>query len=111
MAATHLSPAPGRQSRDIGKRSRSNGSGSGSDREQSLSKNRKIDDTGRVVEEESYCPASPAPSKTGLPSQTDSPIFKNESSYLVKPQPLTLLFLTPSIQLSHYGSFITNLQN
>ena len=45
VAATHLSPAPGRQSRDSSKRNRSNGSGSGSDRDQSFSKNRKVEDS------------------------------------------------------------------
>ena len=75
IAVTHLSPAPGRQSRDMSKRCRSTGSGSGSDREESLPKNRKVDDTGRVMEEESYCPASPAPSKKSPSAQTNSPIF------------------------------------
>ena len=81
------SPAPGRSRRDTCKRTRS--SGSGSDRDQSLPKNRKTgdmegqgQDTGRVIEEESYCPASPAPAK-GLRSHLDSPIFsriKNQTS-------------------------------
>ena len=87
IAATHLSPAPGRQSRDMNKRSRASGSGSGSDREESLPKNRKVDDNGRVIEEESYCPASPAPSKKGPLAQTNSPIFTKAKITTFSPNP------------------------
>ena len=87
----HLSPAPGRQSRDTSKRIRSDGSGSS--RDESLPKNRKVDnpdnqDTGRVVEEESYCPASPAPAK-GLKCQPqiNSPIFSKNKTQTFSPIP------------------------
>lgn len=85
------SPAPGRTRRDTSKRTRSSGSGSG--RDQSLPKNRKIgdsevqgQDTGRVVEEESYCPASPAPPK-GLRSHLDSPVFSRNKNQTCSPVP------------------------
>ena len=89
----HLSPAPGRQSRETSKRGRSDGSGS--ERDQSLPKNRKVNaennenkDTGRVFEEESYCPASPAPTK-GIKGQIqiDSPIFSKNKNQTVSPIP------------------------
>jgi hypothetical protein len=90
VEATHHSPAPGRQSRGRDKRSRSNGSGS--EREQSLSKNRKVDerggtDTGRVIEEESYCPASPAPAKKGPLLHIDSPVFTKNKTPHFSPVP------------------------
>ena len=100
VAPVHLSPAPGRASRgtsspgfrrpsrDTSKRSRS--SGSESDRDQSLSKNRKTDvqgqDNGRVVEEQSYCPASPAPAK-GLSCHLNSPIFSKNKNQTCSPVP------------------------
>ena len=89
----HLSPAPGRQSRETSKRGRSDGSGS--ERDQSLPKNRKVNaenddnkDTGRVFEEESYCPASPAPTK-GMKGQIqiDSPIFSKNKNQTFSPIP------------------------
>ena len=89
----HLSPAPGRQSRDTYKRGRS--VGSGSERDQSLPKNRKVStessdnkDNGRVIEEESYCPASPAPSK-GLKGQfqLESPVFSKNKMKTFSPIP------------------------
>ena len=90
VEVTHHSPAPGRQSRGRDKRSRSNGSGS--EREQSLSKNRKVDerggtDTGRVIEEESYCPASPAPAKKGPLLHIDSPVFTKNKTPHFSPVP------------------------
>ena len=97
VAATHLSPAPGRQSRDKNKRNRSNGSGSGSDIEKNLSKTRKVadnidddkagTDTGRVVQEESYCPSSPAPAKKGTAAHMNSPIFTKNKNNTFSPIP------------------------
>ena len=89
----HLSPAPGRLSRETSKRVRSDGSGS--ERDQSLPKNRKVStegsenkDAGRVIEEESYCPASHAPNM-GLRGQfqIDSPIFSKNKAQTISPFP------------------------
>ena len=94
VGTPHMSPAPGRQGREAPKRARPSGSGSDSDSQYSAAKSRKTVseetseasnksksdtsprkiDKGRVVEEESYCPSSPAPHK----SIYNSPIFKSK---------------------------------
>ena len=90
------SPAPGRENRD--KRPRS----SGSDTDTSIAMNIRTDETtsiedspnlqssgnmGTVIEEESYCPSSPAPSNRNTAFPYNSPIFtkKNVQSYRVNP--------------------------
>ena len=52
-------------------------------REETDTNNLGKDETGKVVEEESYCPASPAPAKPGSSFPYSSPIFtKNKTSTL-----------------------------
>ena len=103
-----MSPAPGRQAREAGKRTRSDSSGPDSptdlksNRSRSRSvrsrsesvqinpqppadsdKGQAVQDPGKVIHEESYCPSSPAPVKNPLikPSvDSSSPIFKKAVS-------------------------------
>ena len=81
------SPAPGRPGQvRVDKRVREHSEGSPSEKlpskvsrsheiEDKEEENPKVDDTGKVVEEESYCPASPAPLKTKPVFVYESPIF------------------------------------
>ena len=109
-----MSPAPGRAGRQALKRQISRGSGSGSDTDSRRVRSRdsrnisdeglaaqddqgqvqdKGTDKGRVIAEESYCPASPAPvKKTQVFSATvvDSPIFKKSQSSPIGMNPLVL---------------------
>ena len=108
-----LSPAPGRAGRQALKRQRSRGSGSDSDSRRVKSRGGKtaagddghVDqddqgqvqdigtDKGRVIAEESYCPASPAPVKKTQAFTTtamDSPIFKKSQSSPFRMNPLVL---------------------
>ena len=113
VSTPHMSPAPGRQGRD--KRQRP--SGSGSDSDSSLSQSRRVrarpdsitdtavqqvpgphaqvpvQDRGRVVNEESYCPSSPAPVKKhpGLSDdKLESPIFKKSTPSTIRINPLVI---------------------
>ena len=97
----HHSPAPGRQTRDTTQRS--HGSGSVSDSDSALAKNVRTDgedspkvlhtsvgDPGKVIAEESYCPSSPAPTKSDPRFPYNSPIFskKNAASFRMNPMVL-----------------------
>jgi hypothetical protein len=111
VVTPRMSPATGRQGRDTLKRQRPGGSGSDSDNcgvddrrvkprpsvsdsavdhateAQSQS---NLQDPGRVIAEESYCPASPAPVKKNQALSDDpieSPIFKKakQSTYRMNP--------------------------
>ena len=108
VVTPHISPAPGRQGRETLKRQRP--VGSGSERDNCVVDDRRVkprpsvsdsavdhateaqarQDPGRVIAEESYCPASPAPVKKhpGLSGdQLESPIFKKAtpSSFRINP--------------------------
>ena len=49
--------------------------------------NPKHDDTGKVIEEESYCPASPAPLKAHPLFTCDSPVFSKTKTGAIKKTP------------------------
>ena len=111
VVTPRMSPAPGRQGRDNLKRQRPGGSGSDSDNcavddrrvkpRPSVSDSAvdhateaqappNLQDPGRVIAEESYCPASPAPVKKNQALSDDpieSPIFKKakQSTYRMNP--------------------------
>ena len=107
-----MSPAPGRAGRQALKRQRSRGSGSDTNSRRVKSREGrdagdeglaakddqgqvqdKGRDRGRVIAEESYCPASPAPvKKPQVFSATvvDSPIFKKSQSSPFRMNPLVL---------------------
>ena len=48
------------------------------------------DKTGKVVEEESYCPASPAPTKTNLSFPYSSPVFSKNKTSTMRMNPMIL---------------------
>lgn len=120
VAQPRMSPAPGRNSRQTSKRSRPDSSGSDSDLDLKENRNRSrsvrskseslqndnitphpvesdkghdqaLQDPGKVIHEESYCPASPAPVKKPLQqpcTNVPSPIFKKVPSSSLRMNPL-----------------------
>ena len=114
VAQPRMSPAPGRQGRESSKRERSGSpesdsnpsqrvrsirprAGSGELDDQGLLQDqeqevRTLQDPGKVIHEESYCPASPAPIKKNLQQTTtsdlQSPIFKRVQSSALRMNPL-----------------------
>ena len=119
VANPQMSPAPGREGREAGKRSRSSGSDSHTGRDRGRSVRSRfgsqdepeqggdggqgqgavggavaLSDPGSFIHEESYCPTSPAPvkSRQNLLSQPqqESPIFKKVHSSAPRMNPLFL---------------------
>ena len=48
------------------------------------------DNSGKVIEEESYCPASPAPSKSGSSFPYSSPVFSKNKTSTLRMNPMIL---------------------
>ena len=117
VSQPRMSPAPGRNSRQTGKRSRADSSGSDGDlnlrgsRDRSRSvrskseslqndstlpqadqgHNQALQDPGKVIHDESYCPASPAPVKKTLEhpcTSVQSPIFNKVPPSSLRMNPL-----------------------
>ena len=59
-------------------------------REEAGSSNLSKDSTGKVVEEESYCPASPAPAKPGSSFPYSSPIFTKSKTSALSMRPMII---------------------